>query len=105
GIIILVILRLRAEFVINLLERKSGWLPRTVARPLLNLIRHLAEGLSVLLNARELLITILYTLVVWALVTCATWLVLMAFPQVPQKDVNFSLSHVIFVLGFGLVGS
>src|SRR6185295_13428211 len=97
GIIILVILRLRAEFVINLLERKSGWLPRSVARPLLNLIRHLAEGLSVLLNVRELLMTSFYTLVVWAFVTCETWLVLMAFPQ---KDVNFSLSQVIFVLGF-----
>lgn len=99
GIIVLVFLRLRAEFVINLLERKSGWLPRSVARPLLNLVRHLAEGLSVLLNVRELLMTSFYTLVVWALVTCATWLVLMAF------GVDFPLSYVIFVLGFGLVGS
>lgn len=102
GIIILVILRLRAEFVINLLERKSGWVPRKVARPLLNLMRHLAEGLSVLLNVRELLMTSFYTLVVWALVTCETWLVLTAFPSV---GIDFSLSQVIFVLGFGLVGS
>ena len=102
GLIVLVVLRLQAEPIINFLERKSHWLPQKLARPLLNLIRHLVEGLSVLLNVRELVMTSFYTLIVWTLVTCETWLVLTAFPSIAQ---NFSLSHVIFVLGFGLVGS
>src|SRR5262249_15235561 len=43
--------------------------------------------------------TVLLTAFVWALVCSATWLTLFAFRQ------NFSISHIIFVLGFGLVGS
>jgi uncharacterized protein (TIRG00374 family) len=99
GIVLLIILRLRAEIIINFLERKSSRLPRKLVRPLLNLINHLSEGLSVLLDGRELVTTILYTLMIWGLVTGETWLVLMAF------GLDFPLSYVIFVLGFGLVGS
>jgi uncharacterized protein (TIRG00374 family) len=65
----------------------------------LNFIRHLADGLSVLLNLRALAATIFLTACVWALVSAATWLTLFAF------GLSFSIGHAIFVLGFGLVGS
>jgi len=99
GIVILVLLRLRAQVLISFLERKSRHLPQKLMRPVLNLLGHLAEGLSVLLDLRELVITILYTLAVWGLVGLSTWLVLLAF------GLDFPVSYVIFVLGFGLVGS
>ena len=65
----------------------------------MNFIRHLAEGLSVLLNFRALAATLFFTACVWTLVCAATWLTLFAF------GINFSISHIIFILGFGLVGS
>src|SRR5262249_52266509 len=99
GISILVLLRLKAEPIIRRLERNSSWLPQKLFRTLLNFIRHLADGLSVLLNLRELAATILLTACVWALVSAATWLTLFAF------GLSFSIGHAIFVLGFGLVGS
>ena len=99
GLVALVLLRLKAGPIIAWLERHSTRLPQKLVRPLLNFIRHLADGLSVLLNLRELAMTVLLTAFVWALVCSATWLTLFAFRQ------NYSISHVIFILGFGLVGS
>lgn len=99
GLIVLVLLRIKAEPIIGWLENRSSRLPQKLIKPLMNFIRHLSEGLSVLLNLRELAVTIFYTLCVWGLVSAATWLTLFAF------GLNFSLSYVIFILGFGLVGS
>jgi len=99
GLIVLVLLRLKAEPIINWLENQSSRLPQKLIKPLLNFLQHLADGLSVLLNLRELAVTIFYTACVWSLVSAATWLTISAF------DIKFSLSQVIFVLGFGLVGS
>lgn len=100
GISILVILRLKAEPIITWLEQRSARLPQKLVQPLLNFIRHLAEGLSVLLNLRELAVTAFFTACVWALIIAATWLTLFAFGLN-----DFSIGHVIFILGFGLVGS
>jgi uncharacterized protein (TIRG00374 family) len=99
GLGILVLLRLKAAPIFDWLERRSTLLPPKLARALLNFVRHLVEGLSVLLNLRELAVTVFWTACVWSLVFWATWLTLFAFGR------NFSAGHVIFVLGFGLVGS
>jgi uncharacterized protein (TIRG00374 family) len=99
GLGALILLRLKAEPIIAWMQRHSIWLPQKLAQPLLNFIRHLADGLSVLLNLRELATTIFLTSCVWTLVCAATWLTLFAF------GLNFSISHIIFILGFGLVGS
>ncbi len=99
GISILVLLRLKAEPIIARLEKNSARLPQKLVQPLMNFIRHLAEGLSVLLDFGALASTIFLTACVWALVSAATWLTLFAF------GLNFSISYAIFVLGFGLVGS
>jgi glycosyltransferase 2 family protein len=99
GIFILALLRLKAAAIIQWMERQGAWLPRKLPYPLLNFIKHLAEGLSVLLNLRALAATIFLTACVWALVCAATWLTLFAF------GLNFSISQIIFILGFGLVGS
>ena len=99
GIAVLVVIRLNALVLIGWLEKRTHRWPARVSRPLLNLIRHLADGLSVLVNFRELFSAVFYSAVVWGLVAGATWLVARAF------NVDFSLSHAIFVMGFGLVGS
>jgi uncharacterized protein (TIRG00374 family) len=99
GISILVLLRLKAAPIIEWTERQGARLPKKLYYPLLNFIRHLADGLSILLNLRALAATIFFTACVWAPVCAATWLTLFAF------GLNFSISHIIFVLGFGLVGS
>jgi len=99
GISILALLRLKAAAIIQWMERHVAWLPKKLSHPLLNFIKSLAEGLSVFLNLRALAVTIFFTACVWALVSAATWLTLFAF------GLNFSISHTIFVLGFGLVGS
>lgn len=96
GIVTLVLLRLKAPQIIGWLEArlKARWF-----QPVLNLIKHLADGLSVLVSLRALALSLFYTGCVWTLVTTGTWLVVYAFGQ------SFSLSQVIFVLGFGLIGS
>jgi glycosyltransferase 2 family protein len=99
GLGALVLLRLKAEPIIAWSERHSVRFPQKLAQPLLNFIRHLADGLSVLLNLRALATTIFFTACLWTMVCAATWLTLFAF------GLNFSISHIIFILGFGLVGS
>lgn len=99
GIFILALLRLKATAIIEWMERHGSRLPKKLSYPLLNFIRHLADGLSVLLNLRALATTIFFTACVWTLVATATWLTLFAF------GLSFPISHAIFVLGFGLVGS
>src|SRR5262249_11410222 len=87
GLVALVLLRIKAEQIIAWLERHSIRLPQKLAQPLLNFIRHLADGLSVLLNLRALATTLFLTSCVWTLVCAATWLTLFAF------GLNFSISH------------
>lgn len=99
GLATLILFRLRSNWVIGLIERWGGRLPHWLLATATNLIRHLADALSVLLNWRELASTILLTAVVWALVTAATWLVAYAF------HLTLPLSSAIFILGFGLLGS
>lgn len=99
GIFILALLRLKAPAIIGWMERHGARFPKKLYSPLLNFIRYLADGLSVLLNLRALATTVFFTVCVWALVCAATWLTLFAF------RINFSISHVIFIMGFGLVGS
>lgn len=99
GIGLMVLLRLKAKPILIFLEQHI--LPRAprLMRPLINFVHHLTEGLSVLMNLKELVVTACHTILVWGLILAATWLTVYAF------GVEFSLSQVIFVLGFGLVGS
>lgn len=99
GLLSLAVIRVKADLVMRSLTRVTNRWPRKLAQPLLNFVYHLSEGLSVLLNLRALALTIFYTICVWSLISAATWFSLYAF------GLNFSVSYVIFMLGFGLVGS
>lgn len=99
GVAALVLLRLNAAAFLSLLARWLRPLPEKLTRPLLNLVRHMADGLSVLVNWRELARAMFYSVCVWIMVAGATWLVAIAF------HTAFPITDAIFVMGFGLVGS
>jgi glycosyltransferase 2 family protein len=95
----LILLRLKAPQLLAWLESLRARFSLRLFQPLLNFIRHLADGLSVLVSLRALALSLLYTGCVWALVSLATWLVFYSFGHI------VSPSQVFFVLGFGLIGS
>ncbi|HQR33333.1 MAG TPA: lysylphosphatidylglycerol synthase transmembrane domain-containing protein [Blastocatellia bacterium] len=99
GLVVLVFLKLKAKTVMPWLAAKSTRLPKKLAQLLLNFVGHLADGLGILLDLKKLFIAVLYTIVVWSLIASATWLTLYAF------GLSFPLMRIIFILGFGLVGS
>jgi glycosyltransferase 2 family protein len=99
GLGLLVVLRWRAAWLIGLFAKVFRWLPKRLLDFVVGLLTHLADGLSVLTNARELLKTISQTAVIWGLIAFAYWCVAHAF------GIGLSLSQTIFVLGAGLVGS
>ena len=77
------------------------WLfvPKRLARAVISILQQLARALRVLVNARELAVTIAWTALVWALITLANFLVLRAF------GLPFGISAAVFVLGWSMVGS
>ena len=99
GIGLLVLLRLRAQFVLGLFEKLFGWLPKKILDFGLGLLTHLADGLGVLMNARALLATVGHTVLIWGTIALSYWFVVRGF------GLEFSPSQIVFVLGAGLVGS
>lgn len=86
-----------------------GWVKKTIERPrfiparlsraVLGILEQLAKALRVLVDARELAVTVGWSAMVWFGITLANMLVLRAF------GLPFGLSETIFVLGWSLVGS
>jgi len=99
SIIGLSVFRLRAEGALDYLDRKLRWLPRKFQTVILNLLRHLADGLYVLHDWRGLGVTIGYTLLTWGLVVVSFCLIGLAF------GLQLPVTSVIFVIGFAMVGS
>jgi uncharacterized protein (TIRG00374 family) len=111
--IVLLILSLAAVAGLTLFRRKSrstiAWLDKRLDRlgiipvrlrsAIINILEQLAKALRVLVDARELAVTIAWTAMVWAGITLANWLVLRAF------GLRFGMSESIFILGWSLVGS
>lgn len=90
-------------------SRAIGWLkpriegrrfvPARLARAVISILEQLARALRVLVDTRELAITVGWTAVVWLSIGVASMLVFRAF------DLPFGMSETIFVLGWALVGS
>ena len=82
-------------------KRFDHWsfIPERLSRLVISMLEQLARALRVLVDARELAVTIGWTCLVWASITIANLLVLRAF------GVPFGLTETIFVLGWSLVGS
>lgn len=98
----LTLFRRRSKSIIGWLERRLscfGFIPVRLRRALISIFEQLAKSLRVLVDARELAVTIAWTAMVWAGITLANWLVLRAF------GLRVGISEAIFILGWSLVGS
>lgn len=90
-------------------HRAVGWIkariegrrfiPARVSHAVISLLEQLARALRVLVDARELAITVGWTAVIWISIALASWLVFRAF------GLPFGISETVFVLGWSLVGS
>lgn len=94
--------RRRREGALAFLERKLRRLPPAVSKAVLSLLHHVSEGLAVLHNARELTITVGYTVLIWLMVSLAHLLVVRAF-GIPYAAVPFT--GAVFVMGLSMLGS
>ena len=75
------------------------FMPAIVNRAFVSLLRQLTRALGVLVDARELAITIAWTAAVWFAIALANLLVLRAF------GLPYGARETLFVLGWALVGS
>ncbi len=75
------------------------FIPAAVTKAVLSILEQLALALRVLVDARELAVTVGWTALVWLGIAFANMLVLRAF------GLPFGITETIFVLGWSLVGS
>ncbi|HEY0080689.1 MAG TPA: lysylphosphatidylglycerol synthase transmembrane domain-containing protein [Pyrinomonadaceae bacterium] len=102
GIVALILFRRYADTVIGALERLFGRGEGILARAgkiLTGILAQLARSLSVLTDARALLVTVGWTALIWLAILAANALVLRAF------GLRLGISATIFMLGWSLVGS
>ena len=113
GGIILMLLAVGGVFALILFRKKSeriiGWMRKTMelrrfvparlTRAILSVLEQLARALRVLVDARELAVTVGWSAMVWFAIALANWLVFRAF------GLPFGVTETIFVLGWSLVGS
>jgi glycosyltransferase 2 family protein len=102
GIVGLTWFRRRSNGVVKWFQKlfaRWKFIPDRLAKLAISTLEQLARALRVLVDARELAITIGWTALVWASITTANLLVLRAF------GIPFGFTQTIFVLGWSLVGS
>ena len=111
--IILLLVAVAGVFGLTQFRKKSpgaiGWVKRTIegrrfiparlTRAVVSILEQLASALRVLVDARELAVTVGWSALVWLGITLANLLVLRAF------GLPFGVTETIFVLGWSLVGS
>jgi uncharacterized protein (TIRG00374 family) len=95
----LLLLRWRSPVVRAFLEKSCLPLAPRLLRPVLNFVYHLTDSLGVLTNRRALVTTTLTTCLIWGIGIGVVWLIGLAF------GTPLTLPELIFVLGFGMVGS
>lgn len=102
GIIFLVWYRTKSAWLIDILERRvMNWrfVPQRLTKLAMRLLGQLSQALRVLVNARELAVTIGWTVLVWFSIALANFLVMRAF------GLHVGVTETLFVLGWSLVGS
>lgn len=111
--IILLLVALAGVFGLTQFRRKSqgaiGWIKKTLegrtfiparlTRAVVSILEQLASALRVLVDARELAVTVGWSAMVWLSIALANLFVLRAF------GLPFGMTQAIFVLGWSLIGS
>lgn len=99
---LLVLFRWRSEQLIKWIDKRIRAHSRfgdRLKHAIVNLLRQLATALGVLTSARELAITIGWSLALWLSVAAGNLLVFRAF------NLPFGVSEALFVLGWSMIGS
>jgi glycosyltransferase 2 family protein len=102
AIVMLILFRRRSRQLIEWLDRQikeTSRLRRRIKRALLSTLEQLALALSVMSNLKLLAATIGWSLLLWFSVALGNLLVCRAF------GLPFGMSHVLFVLGWSMIGS
>ena len=111
--IVLLLVALAGVFGLTQFRKKSqgaiGWIrrklegrrfvPARLTRAILGILEQLAVALRVLVNTRELAVTVGWSAMIWLTITLANLLVFRAF------GLPFGITKTVFVLGWSLVGS
>lgn len=111
--IILLLIALAGVFGLTQFRKRSkgaiGWIrnklegrrfvPARLTRAILSILEQLASALRVLVDARELAVTVGWSALVWVAIALAQLLVFRAF------GLPFGITQTIFILGWSLVGS
>ncbi|HEY0430631.1 MAG TPA: lysylphosphatidylglycerol synthase transmembrane domain-containing protein [Pyrinomonadaceae bacterium] len=111
--IVLLVVALAGVFGLTQFRKKSpraiGWIKKTLegrrfvparlTRAILSILEQLASALRVLVDARELAVTVGWSAMVWIAIAIANLLVFRAF------GLPFGITETVFVLGWSLVGS
>ncbi len=102
GLIFLVWYRTKSAWLIEILNRRvTRWrfVPQRLTKLVIGMLEQLSQALRVLVNVRELAVTIGWTVLVWFGIALANFLVMRAF------GLRVGVSETLFVLGWSLVGS
>jgi uncharacterized protein (TIRG00374 family) len=94
--------RKRSQSAITVITRKlerRRFVPARLSRAIVSVVEQLASALRVLVNARELAVTMGWTALVWLAIALGNLLVFRAF------GLPFGITETIFVMGWALVGS
>lgn len=86
------------DWIKRTLERRR-FIPARLTRAVVSILEQLASALRVLVDARELAVTVGWSAMVWLAIALANLLVFRAF------GLHFGVTETIFVLGWSLVGS
>ena len=95
----LVVLHHKRAPVVEFLNRRLEPFGRRVRKGVTSLVSNFAESLSILRDARELVVVGGWSVLLWTVCVLVNYLVLNAF------DLHLSVGAAVFVLGFGLVAS
>jgi uncharacterized membrane protein YbhN (UPF0104 family) len=89
----------RAIAIWTRLFEGKRFMPARVNRTIISLMEQLARALRVLVDARELAVTVGWTVMVWLGIAIGNLLVIRAF------GLPFGVKETLFVLGWAIVGS
>ncbi len=102
GVFMMALFRKNSQALIerlrSILEGRR-FIPARLTRAVISILEQLARALRVLVNARELAVTIGWTIALWVGIGLGNWLVLRAF------GLQFGITQTVFVMGWALVGS
>jgi uncharacterized protein (TIRG00374 family) len=102
GVFLMTLFRKNSQTVIDRVKKildRGSFIPSRVTRAVISILEQLARALRVLVNARELAVTIGWTVLLWVGIALGNWLVLRAF------GLPFGITETVFVMGWALVGS